>query len=211
LGCIIGLVGFALAIAFAPTVTIIWDGGFSSQEYQLTILDEQGRPVSGVTLRVQSQGGDTSYFYPINEFLPDQTPTSDSDGRMIFHHVANYLEFSGRDHCNFFGLRIWSEGGAPQFDCIFLRNGQEVSRLHYNQLRLRFDDERKAAKVKRAFPLPGWPRDQSLLLHQDYQKLSREQRISENYLSWMVDKEERMNKKEIEFPIFERTITIPSP
>jgi hypothetical protein len=104
LGCFTGVIVIALVITLAPIQGLSWDASFEDAEYQFTFIDEMGRPVPDVTLRMESPSGGVCYFCPVNEFLPDQAPTSDLDGRMAFHHIYEIVEYGGSDYCNLLGF-----------------------------------------------------------------------------------------------------------
>lgn len=130
-GCAIVVFGLGAAVALIPVQTVIWDGGFPNLEAQLTFVDGQDRPVPGVQLTVLTRAGGPSHFYPVDEFLPDQSPVSDAEGQMVFHHTAAWLEFSGRYSGNLLGMRF-GETFAPQYECVFHLKGREVFRTPFN-------------------------------------------------------------------------------
>ena len=112
-GCLALILGLVAIVLLAPIQEIVWDGGFPSTEYRLTFVDEAGRPVPGVTLRMETHADGVSYLYPVDEFLPDQAPTSDADGRMVFHHTGQGIEFGGHDRSNLLGVEF-EKTLAPQ-------------------------------------------------------------------------------------------------
>ena len=131
-GCVWGVVVLAAVIALAPVHTVRWSGGFPGGEYRLTFVDQSGRPVPGVTLRVETKAGSVCHLYPVNEFLPGQTPTSDAEGRMTIHHVGG-LEFGGTDTGCLLG--IWyRRDRAPEYMCVFSLGDREVHRMRYSGL-----------------------------------------------------------------------------
>lgn len=133
LGCLCAIFFIVVVILVTPFQGLIWDGGFSSIEYRLRFLDTNNRPLQGVTLQVRTQAGCVCYLYPVNEFISDQAPTSDSEGNMVFHHVSHTLEFAGHEYSNLLGFRF-GETQSPQYDCVFLVEGREVSRVRFNRL-----------------------------------------------------------------------------
>src|SRR5262249_3065671 len=94
------LTGPALVLAGASVLqsaqSIVWDGGYPVTEFQLTFVNPDGRPVEGVELRVENREGTNYFYYPVTDYLPGQTPTSDRNGLMEFHHVGRAIEFHGR-------------------------------------------------------------------------------------------------------------------
>lgn len=225
---LIGFALLALLIAFAPIQTIIWDGRFSDEEYQLKFNRPDGTPVSGVKLRVETRAGGVSYLYPINEFLPDDTPISDATGRMVYHHVSHGLEFGGRDYRNLVGITL-SRAGAPQFDCVFLVDGREIHRLRFDDLRLRGEGD-NAPRVVRTWQPTDWPAREYIAHHERWGELEmelfdgngdgqldREERTARGYFDraamYAVEFKDHPAAKpcDIEFAVRERTIVIDVP
>ena len=134
-GCVIAVVVLAAVVALAPIQSIRWSGSFENAEYRLVFADPDGRPVPGVTLRVETAAGGVCHFYPVNEFLPDATPTSDAEGRMTFHHVYEGYEFGGRDDRSLVGICLTTDT-VPQYVCVFLHGGREVGRMTYSAIRM---------------------------------------------------------------------------
>lgn len=213
----------AAAFLLVPFQGIIWDGGFDSAEFRLRFADPSGRPVPGVTLRVETAAGGTSYFYPVNEFLPDECPTSDADGMVVFHHVSGGMEFSGREHSNFVGMQF-GETKAPQYVCVFSLGGREVARIRYDDLRERGRHENRPT-VTRTWRQPEWAW-REYMDHQDDWK-SLELRLFDGNKDGVLDREERTargyfvhklgcdsperEEKEVTYTIYERTVTAPTP
>jgi hypothetical protein len=216
------MIGVIAVVAFAPIGTIIWDGGFSDEEYRLTFQRPDGSRVPGVTLRVETLAGGICYFYPVNEFLPDSTPTSGADGTMVFHHVAGAVEFSGRDSVSVIGFPLRRDR-APQYDCVFLLDGREIHRLRFDSIRLRGDYE-QAQTVSRTWKHPDWPVREYLAHHERWEsrrlelfdgnrdgRLDREERIAAHYFESGTDNfqlEEDRVEEEIVFAVREHTIVI---
>jgi hypothetical protein len=223
LGCLLWPVGLVAIVLLAPIQTIIWDGGFSSAEYRLTFVDEAGRPVPGVVLRVETQAGGVSHLYPVDEFLPDQAPTSDADGRMVFHHAGTAIEFSGHERGNLVGMEFGNTG-APRYVLVFSVGNREVHRLRHDDLRPRDDWDRRA-RVKRAWQYPDWPSREYAAHHEEWDnyrdrlfdgdgdgKLGHEERVARGYFERVMYRaEDEPGPKEIEFFVVERTITVSVP
>ena len=160
-------------------------------EYRITLVDEHSRPVPGVTLQVLTKSGGASPFYPVNEFLPDQAPTSDTDGRMVFHHVsARAIEFGGHDHRSLVGIS-YGTPDAPEYDCVFMLDGREVNRTSFHSLRGNRDEFEKRPTIKREWktgaetllkyaPQPGEADDWRMRLFDGNRdgKLDREERTA---------------------------------
>ena len=75
---VIGLIG-----AVIPEQRMMWDGWNLTSEFQITFVDEKGQPIQGIELRVEDEGGRTYFHYPVTDYLPDRTPTSDRNGLMV--------------------------------------------------------------------------------------------------------------------------------
>jgi hypothetical protein len=210
------------AVALAPCQTIIWDGGFEDAEYRLRFVDSTGRPVPGVTLQVLTQAGGVCHLYPVNEFLPDSTPTSDVDGRMVFHHRAHYLEFGGGDRLSLIGVRL-TAAGAPQYVLVFDRGGREVARRGYNELRPRPDGEYWTEV--RHWHHGGWPA-REILARRDEQEdarrfrlfdgdrngiLDREELVAARYFEWALQYRLDPDRapRDVAFPIIEHAVVLP--
>ena len=220
---LIGLLALVAAIVLVPFQKIIWDGGFLTTEYRLTFVDEAGRPVSGVTLQTETRAGGICYLYPIDEFVPEQSPTSDADGRMVFHHVGDYLEFSGHERGNLLGMRFGAEG-APEYVCVFRVAGREIHRLPYDELHPRGDWE-GLPTVTRTWQHPDWPKREFVAHHaewSDYRrrlydtngdgKLDREESVAARHFDRVIiDAEAEAEKRDVRFFVIERTVTISIP
>jgi hypothetical protein len=220
---ILGLVALAATIVLVPFQEKIWDGGFPSTEYRLTFIDAVGRPVSGVTLPTETRAGGVCYLYPVDEFVTDEAPASDADGRMVFHHVGDHLEFGGREHSNLLGMRFGVEG-APQYVCVFRVAGREIHRLPYDELYPRGDRD-SLPTVTRTWQSPDWPK-REYVAHRaewsDYRrrlhgangdgKLDREESVAARHFDRVIiDAEAEGEKRDIRFFVIERTITISMP
>jgi hypothetical protein len=217
------VLGLAAAVALFPIQGITWDGGFPSMEYRLTFTDGTGRPVPGVELRVLTQAGGLCHLYPIDEFLPDQAPTSDAEGRMVFHHTGESVEFGGREFSNLFGKRF-GETDNPQYVCVFAVAGGEVHRVRYDDLRS-LGGRDLLPTVTRAWQRPDWPMREYVAHHDEWSarrlrlfdgngdgRLDREERTAAAYFEWVLERAEfDHGKRDIEFLVVARTITVSVP
>lgn len=216
------VIGLLAVVAFAPCQTIIWDGGFQDAEYRLRFVDSRGRPVPGVTLTVLTQASGVCHLYPVNEFLPDSTPTSDADGLMVFHHRAHYLEFGGGDRMSLIGVRLTATG-APQYVLVFNRGGRELARRGYNEVRPQPDTEYET--VIRRWHHGEWP-VREVLAHRDEQEdarrlrlfdgdrngvLDREELVAARYFEWALtySHDPERARQDVKFPIIEHTVVLP--
>jgi hypothetical protein len=212
-----------VAVVLVPFQCIIWDGGFASVEYRLTFIDGAARPVPGVVLRVLTRAGGDCHLYPIDEFLPDQSTTSDAEGRMVFHHVGEGLEFGGREYSNLLGMRF-GETDAPQYVCAFSVAGREVHRVRYDDLRRRGERDRLPS-VTRPWQYPDWPLREYAAHHGEWSalrlrlfdgngdgELDREERTAAGYFGRVMERSEfDRGKRDVEFLVIERTITVSLP
>ena len=222
-GCLLAVVGLAAAIALAPVGTIRWSGGFDQAEYHFTFVDAAGRAVPGITLRVETRAGGVCYLYPVDDFLPDRTPTSDAHGRMAFHHVAFGPEFGGKDHRNIFDVELTREE-APVYVCVFLHAGREVARVPYRDLRIEHEDYERLPKVTRPWRHTDWPFREYVAHSDDWE--ARRLRVFDGNGDRRLDREERVAahrfdrlsepprdgwpEQEVEFVVVERTIVVPA-
>lgn len=217
-GCVVAVVGLAAVVALAPVQTIRWSGGFGDTEFRLTFTDAAGRPVPGVTLRVETKTGHVVYLYPVNEFLPDAAPASDADGRMTFHHVGRGVEFGGRDTGCLVGIYYHSDT-APQYVCVFSHGGRDVHRLRYDDLRLR---RQPGQSVERVWRDSDWPRREWLANHERWDRrqcelfpteadgrLYAEVAAAWRYFDRFTELRGEMVERPITFSVVERTITLP--
>jgi len=215
-------VGLA-ALLLVPFNGIVWDGGFDSAEFRLQFADRAGRPIQGVTLHVETVAGGTSYYYPVNEFFPSDRPTSDAEGKMVFHHVANYLEFSGREHSNLVGMRS-GETKTPQYVCVFSLDGRELSRITYDDLRGRGRRD-NLPSVTRTWRQPKWAWREWMAWREDLKTnekrrfdgngdgvIDREEAVAANYFwSKLVGDSPEREEKEVTYTIHERRVEVPVP
>lgn len=222
-GCILGVLGLAAAIFLVPFQGVIWDGGFPSTEYRLTLIDEAGRPVPGVTLQVETQAGGICYVYPVDEFVPDETITSDADGRMVFHHVSDAIEFSGHESADLLGMSF-GDTGAPTYVCVFRLGGREVHRLKFGDLQPHGDWDQWRS-VTRTWQHPDWPFREYADHRPDWsnhrrrlfdvngdRELDREERVAAGHFDRVVyDAEFEGRTRDVRFFVVERRITIAVP
>jgi hypothetical protein len=218
------LLGLVALVLLAPIQKSIGSGGFPSTEYRLAFVDESGRPVPGVALRVETQAGGVSYLYPVDEFLPDRAPTTDADGRMVFHHAGMATEFSSHERGNLLGM--WFGGsGPPQYVFVFSVRGREVHRVRHDDLRPRGNRE-GLARVKQAWQHSNWPSRVYAAHHQEWEdyrdrlfdgngdgQLDDEERVARRYFERVLDRVEVLEREveDLEFLVVERTITITVP
>ncbi len=157
------LTGLLLAILLVGLISCmgyaVGDGGYNPNEFQVTFIDQSGKPVEGVELRVEDREGHPYFHYPVTDYLPDQIPTSDRDGVIVFHHVARGLEFSIVWFDLFFLIPI-DEKSAPYYVCRFLHDGKEVHRVPYHELDDLHVSWDEAPKVKRIWRWSSWPASQ---------------------------------------------------
>lgn len=212
----------ATVVALAPVRTIRWDGGFSDEEYRLTFTRADGRPVEGVSLQVQTHAGGVSYLYPVNEYLPDSTPITDATGRMEFHHLhLTTIEYGGRDIESLIGIPLRRDH-APKYNCVFFHNGLEVTRVPFNDLRLKYEYD-QAPNTRKTWRETEWPAREFLAHLENWEtycrelfdsnhdgRLDREEAIPHRiFASWPESR--RPSTREVEFRIRERTVVIDVP
>jgi len=214
--CLWGLIFVVAAVLFAPINTIIWDGGFPSAEYRFKFVDGDNHAVPGVTLQVFTQAGGACHLYPVSEFLPDQAPTSDADGNMVFHHASEALEFGGRDYRTLVGI-TWKTEKIPQYDCVFYLNASEVHRVRFHTLLPR--DWDRLPSIARSWKQPDWAIRESQGHTGDWSahrmrlfdgnndgELDREERVAAHFF----DKSMYSKEEEVAFRVVERTVVIRS-
>jgi hypothetical protein len=125
----------AAALAYASYKTTRWGGsyGYLQIEHELTFLDLSGKSIEGVELRVEDERGNEFFCFPVTDYLPGQTPKSDKDGVIRFHHVSTAVEWD-----NYGWLLFWcfpvQTTRSPVYVCRFLRGGKEVHRVRYDDL-----------------------------------------------------------------------------
>jgi hypothetical protein len=221
---VLGICGF-----LTSSCGIIWDGGFPTNEFELTFQNEDGKPVRGVELRVEDRKGRVYYHYPVTDFLPGESPTSDENGKVIFHHLGYLLEFDGYDWYLFGAIPI--KEGPPIYVCRFLYQGHEVYRVQYDELSRLARNWEQLPTNKRQWNPPKWPLSEmakkpgetSEQAHERYRALfyednegglDREGAAAYHAAMWESHDQIRAEKnsedrpKEIEFPVVKKTITI---
>lgn len=221
-GCFLVVFGLVAAVALIPFHGILWDGGFPSLEAQLTFVDNQDRPVSGVKLTVLTRAGGTCHFYPVDEFLPDQALVSDAEGRMVFHHTAVFVEFSGFESRNLIGMRF-GESSAPHYECVFSLNEREVFRTPFNFHRSEWEAFRQPNVTRPWQPPWAWnkhgPREGEdhdawkfrLFETNGDGKLDREEGTAARCFVWTFgDKEFEGKPIERGFQVVKRKIVVPA-
>lgn len=217
-GCVWVLVGAAVLIALVPWRGIIWDGGFPNVECRLTFVNADNKAVPGVTLTVLTKAGGRCHFYPVDEFVPDQPVVSDSEGRLVFHHSSNFLEFAGHEYTNLFGMRF-GDTDAPHYDCVFTHDGREVFRTPFNFHHREWETYHRSTVQRRQAPL--WDSSKHNSPEEAFEtwrlrqfdgktdELDREERIAAHNFRQQFFRETRT--QEITYLVVERTIVIPNP
>lgn len=222
-GCLFGCFALAATILFAPFQKSIRDGGFLSTEYRVTFVDEVGRPIPGVTLQVKTQAGGVCYVYPVDEFVLDQSVESDVDGRMVFHHVSDAVEFSGHESINLLGMSF-GDPGAPEYTCVFRLGELEVHRVGFGELQPRGDWDQRPT-VTRTWQHPDWLFNEYAAHRADWTnrrrllfdvngdgELDREERVAAAHFDRVVyDAEFDGRNRNVQFFVVKRTITISMP
>ncbi len=221
-----------LLVAISPRVTQVWDGSYPQAEFELIFKDAHGVALQGIQLRVEDQEGRSYFHYPVIDYLPGNVPTSDRDGAMVFHHVSDGIEFSGRT-TYWFGMFPIVEQRAPVFVCRFLRDGQEVYRIRFRELCRSTDATLAASKVKRVWKWPVWPESQLLMqVRGDEDLRDRKLRLFDLNGDGKLDAEEQAaltaaanqadraafaqlrgdeEKEEFEFAVIRKTIVVECP
>ena len=216
------VLGLVAVVALVPFQTMIWDGGFEDAEYRLRFVDGNGRPVPGVSLRVLTPAGGACHLFPINEFLPDGTPTSDADGRMVFHHASHALEFAGRVRTNVVGM-AFGDTRSPEYVLAFDVDGREANRVRYGALRPARTAE---GSVTRTWEDTDWPAREYLAHERDWEgrlrhlfdgdgdgRLDRAEGTAARYFSRVMSDrlESHRERREVTFLVVERTVVISLP
>ena len=154
--------GIGLLLALSCAECRVWDGDYLQAEFQLVFKDLSGRPIEGVELRVEDGEGRNYFHYPVSDYLPGQIPASDRGGAMVFHHVSDGAEFSGKTYYVLFVIPV-RDPPAPVFVCRFLYNGREVHRVPFSDLARWQGTRERAPWVKRRWKWPVWPESQLLM------------------------------------------------
>lgn len=127
--------GIAGLLAGVSCTTTRWGGsyGYLQLEYELTFTDTSGNPIEGVELRVEDPRGNEFFCFPVTDYLPGQTPRSDKDGVMRFHHVPSGVEWDNYGYSLFWCIPVQSTR-SPVYVCRFFIDGAEIDRVPYSQL-----------------------------------------------------------------------------
>lgn len=123
-----------------PTKYLIWDGSFSTAEYQIQFVKLDGTPQKNVQLRVENENGEIAFNFPVSDYHSKRIPSSDSEGVITFHHVKRSVEFSGK--CRYMFLIIpvdEKQCRAPVFYCRFYYKEKEVYAINYAELNMDFN------------------------------------------------------------------------
>ena len=224
-----------LLLGWLCSYHLIWDGGYSDAEYQITFKDQNGKPVEGIELRVEDRQGHIYHHYPVTDFLPGVIPSSDKNGLMVFHHHCYFaMEFSGRIRYVFFAIPVEEKRG-PEFICRFLFRGNEIQRIPYDDVNgWRQGTWEEVPKVKRLWKFPDWPaselgpkKDES---HEAWAaridaffdknkngELEPEEAAAQNAFQCYLRQRElarifgEKNEQEVEFPLVKKTISVQIP
>jgi hypothetical protein len=209
---------------------MIWDGAFPQTEFRLLFRDGNGKPIPGVELRVENRSGSTFFHYPVTDYLPEQIPTSDKDGVMVFHHVSRGIEFGGQCSHFLFVVPV-GECASPQYICRFLRQGKELSRVPYQDLKN--DRGITTTRVNRQWKWSDWPYRSFLEFNKKHGsidgfelsrfnlnrngRLDREETVAFNAAMWEIARFETAQRssptglpadEDLEFFLVEKTISV---
>ena len=108
----------------------VWDGAFPQTEFEITFIDEANNPIHDVRLVVLDSEGNDSPFYPVTDYHPGHSISSDSHGKMVFHHVTSGVEFGGKCGSLFFLFPI-GDCDPPTFSCQFVLGDELVGMFRY--------------------------------------------------------------------------------
>jgi hypothetical protein len=236
----IALTGAGFVGMLASEIRTIGDGAYPWAEFHITFVGEDGKPVEGVRLCVEDRDGHNSFHYPVTDYLPDQVPTSDRDGLMVFHHAGRGCEITTEKVCYLSGLvRVVTRRG-PVFLCRFLHQGAEVYRVGFSELDdwpRTWETWETVPKVKRRWKWPAWPMSQLLTGAGPEESLAQWDRRAMRFFdlngNGKLEPEEGAacragtsliteaaaldelrgiaHEEDLEFPLVRRTITIPVP
>ena len=124
---------FLFYFLLAGCVGYNWDGAFPEAKITYIFVDGGGKPIEGVILKVLNTEGKESFNYPINQFGPETSIISNSQGVMEFAHISKRaLEFGGS--CT--NLYVTKVGvcSTPVYTLKFIWNKKEVYSIPYNDL-----------------------------------------------------------------------------
>jgi hypothetical protein len=111
-----------LALASFLTTFMLWDGGFPSGTFRVSVRDSDGMPVKGAILRVYHGGTrDLALKYPLDNHLANHELISDENGRITAIRKDGGLQFGG--HAWFLFWVIPMGAKAPQYDCEITAEG----------------------------------------------------------------------------------------
>jgi hypothetical protein len=128
-------IGFLVAL-LSSSANECWDGSFAQAEYQLIFTDADGRPLQGIELRVEDSAGNDHRHFPVTDYVARNIPTSDEDGKLVFHHTCyGGLEFGGRCSHLLWFISV-GDCESPRYVCRFMRDGREIYRCWFNDLNL---------------------------------------------------------------------------
>lgn len=122
-------------LAFLACSFTHWDGGYLAAEFRFKFVTDEGRPIEAVRLSVERLNGAPAYYYPVNDYGPQDPIVGDSTGVVTFHHVSQGIEFSGK--CSFlYPLVVLPNDTckAPDYSLRFLVRGKELYRTSYRAL-----------------------------------------------------------------------------
>jgi hypothetical protein len=86
-----------------------------------------------VELRVQNANGNDFFCFPVTDFVPGQSPTSDKQGVMRFHHVSTAVEWDEHGWSLFWVYGVQTTR-SPEYVCRFFHRGKEIHRVAYENL-----------------------------------------------------------------------------
>jgi hypothetical protein len=111
-----------LALASYQTTSIIWDGGFPSGEFRVSVRGPEGKPVRGAVLRVYHGGTrELASRYPLDDHVTGQEFVSDDSGRITAIRKHGGLQFGGHEWRLFWVIPMGAK--APEYDCEITAEG----------------------------------------------------------------------------------------
>lgn len=135
-------------------MTRVWScGRLPDARFAIRFVDAADRPLEGVRLRVCHASGGPIYGYPVTDFTPNHTPTSDRTGLLVFHHFGNRgIEFCGSTRSLFWCIPI-DDDGAPEYLLKFLKHDHVIHETSLRDLR---KDLNESNAIAVDFPLEAW-------------------------------------------------------
>lgn len=117
---------------FVPTGSVeVGAGRFRNAEFRVSILDEKGRLVDGVVMKVVNSQGEDAPCYPVSDYYDNNPVVANKDGLIVFHHVSSLLpEYTTRKR--FVLGRLVSEQFPPEYHCEFFKATSLLCRVPYN-------------------------------------------------------------------------------